>query len=449
MTASYLSRREFIRLGTAATSGAALLAACSNGSGTGNSTGPVTIKFWNSTYETTDSNDKSKKKEQFYIYQAVQRFEAANPNIKVDIQIHPGTTDMFTQYRVASIAKNGPDVMTLWSGSYMLQLKRFLEPLDSYFPSQERSRIQGWNSVTEGFKEGAGKIYGVPNTSDGITAVYYNKSILSKAGINPETNWPKNFDEFLSMLDKLKAAGTTPLSLYDNGYTFFSLDYWLAQMVNGDPGIGDLVAGKRNFSDPQLIDVIQKWSKLAQYTVPGAPTMDSGQASQFFYQGKAAMTINGPWPLVDMRKALGDNLGIHKLPDFSTSASIQNSGVGGTGTALIVSNYSKHKEESVKFIKFLMSQSEQTKRAQDTSGNLINTTDVDVTKIYQEPYKVQIQKWVLEPNTIFWPDNIFPADLTSEISAQAQLAWTGKISPQQFMGKLDAKRDEVLKAPKQ
>jgi raffinose/stachyose/melibiose transport system substrate-binding protein len=150
-----------------------------------------------------------------------------------------------------------------------------------------------------------------------------------------------------------------------------------------------------------------------------------------------------------MRKALGNNLGIHKLPDFSTSASIQNSGVGGTGTALIVSNYSKHKEESVKFIKFLMSQSEQTKRAQDASGNLINATDVDVTKIYQEPYKVQIQKWVLEPNTIFWPDNIFPADLTSEISTQAQLAWTGKISSQQFMSKLDAKRDEVLKAPKQ
>ncbi len=440
-----LSRREFLRLGGAAVGGATLLSACT--ASVGSQSGPVTLKFWNSTYATTDASNKSKRLDQFYISQAVQRFEAQNPGIKVQMQVTPGTTDMFTQYRVASIAKNGPDVMTLWSGSYMLQLKEFLEPLDSYFTQQEIARLRGWDAVTEGFKAGAGKIYGVPNASDGISALYYNKQLLAKAGVDPEANWPTNFDDFLALLGKIKASGTTPFTLYDNGYTFFSLDYWIAQMVNGDHGILELVQRQRNFSDPDLVSVAQKWSQVAQYSLPGAPTMNSGQAEQFFLQGKVAMTIDGPWNIADMRQALGNNLGMHRLPDFSVDAPIHNAGIGGAGTALIVSNYSKHKNEAAKFIKFLMSKDEQTRRAQDASEGLISAADVDVSTIYKEPLRVQQQQWVLEPNTMFWPDNVYPAELTNELAAQAQLAWTGKISAQEFMRRLDAKRDQLLKNP--
>jgi raffinose/stachyose/melibiose transport system substrate-binding protein len=437
-----LSRRDFLRLSGAAVGGAAVLSACT---ASNSSSGPVTLKFWNSTYPTTDSNNKSKKLSQFYIYQAVQRFEAANPGIKVQMQVIPGTTDMFTQYRVASIAKNGPDVMTLWSGSYMFQLKDFLEPLDSYFTQQEKERLRGWDAVTEGFKAGSGKIYGVPNASDGITVIYYNKQLLAKAGVD-EANWPATFDDFLTMLAKIKASGTMPFVLYDNGYTFFSLDYWIAQVVDGDHGILELVQGKRNFSDPDLVAVAQKWSQLAQYTLPGAPTMNEGQADQFFFQDKVAMTIDGPWPLGDMRQAPGASLGMHKLPDFSASVPIRNSGIGGAGTALIVSNYSKHKPEAVKFIKFLVSKDEQARRAADPNEGLINAVDVDVSQIYKDPFRVQIQQWSLEPNTIFWPDNVYPAELTNELAAQAQLAWTGKITPLQFMQKLDAKRNALLQS---
>jgi raffinose/stachyose/melibiose transport system substrate-binding protein len=54
------------------------------------------------------------------------------------------------------------------------------------------------------------------------------------------------------------------------------------------------------------------------------------------------------------------------------------------------------------------------------------------------------QEWAVEPSTIFWPDNIFPAELTTEIKAQSQLAWTGEITAEEFMARADAKRDELL-----
>lgn len=441
-TSSPLSRRTFLYLSGAAISSAALLAAC-GGAQSNESQGKIV--FWNSTYQTTDDNDKSKKKEDFYIYQAIKRFEEANPGLQVEMQIVPGTTDMFTKYRVASIARNGPDVMTLWSGNYMLQFKKYLEPLDSYFSEQERARLRGWSAVTDGFKEGQGKIYGVPNSSDGISSLVYNTQLLSKAGVNLESGAPRNFDEFLAMLDKINASGTTPLAMYDNGYTFFSFDYWLAQVVGGSPGIDDLVNGKKNFSDPAVVEMVTKWTKLAQYSIPGAPTMDGSQASQYLIQKKAAMMVSIGGGVEDIRKTLGNNLGMIKLPNYSESVTVRDTGVGGAGTALIVSNYSKNKANAVKFIKFLVSKQEQTFQVKEDS-KLTNATDVDVTKIYTEPFRVQQEEWALEPQTIFWPDNVFPAELTAELGAQAQLAWTGKITPAQFMGKLDAKRDALLKS---
>ena len=37
----------------------------------------TTLKFWNGTYTTQDPTDKTKDKSEFYIYQAIGRFEAA------------------------------------------------------------------------------------------------------------------------------------------------------------------------------------------------------------------------------------------------------------------------------------------------------------------------------------------------------------------------------------
>jgi raffinose/stachyose/melibiose transport system substrate-binding protein len=436
------SRREFFYLSGVALSSATVLAAC----GGSNSASSNTVTFWNSTYQTSDSTDKTKKKEDFYIYQAIARFEKANPGLKVNMQVVPGTPEMFIKYRVASVAKNGPDVMTLWSGNYMLQFQRYLEPLNEHFSQAERDRLRGWAAVTDGFKEGSGKIYGVPNASDGIVALLYNKKFLAQAGVDIEKEGRQSFEAFLTVLSKIKAAGTTPLAMYDNGYTFFSLDYWIAQLVDGSPGIDELVSGKRNFSDPALVELATKWAKMAQYSVPGAPTMDNGQAMQYFTQRKVALIVSLPGNIEDARKALKDDLGMCFLPNYDENVSIRDTGIGGTGAALIVSNYSKNKENALKLVKFLTSKEEETIQAQVNPATLINATDVDVSKIYTDPLKIQQQQWVLDPKAIFWPDNVFPAELTSELAAQAQLVWTGKMTAVQFMKLLDGKRDALLAA---
>ncbi|HEU5430600.1 MAG TPA: hypothetical protein VFU81_03000, partial [Thermomicrobiales bacterium] len=126
MTTHRVSRRAALQLG-AAVAGAALLPAPRRRA----SAQGKTLTFWNpGIYPTQDPNDKTKPLDAFYIYQAAKRFGDAH-GVEVKIEEQPSDETQFGKYRTASVAKNGPDVMGMWSGSYMLSVKEFLEPLGS------------------------------------------------------------------------------------------------------------------------------------------------------------------------------------------------------------------------------------------------------------------------------------------------------------------------------
>ena len=176
-------------------------------------------------------------------------------------------------------------------------------------------------------------------------------------------------------------------------------------------------------------------------TTPSRSGDDAGEAAQQLFCGRGGHDHRHVRILTDAREALGENLGMVKIPDYSTEAPLKSGGIGGAGTALIVSNYSEVKDQAVNFIKHLMSKEEQELRSGE--GTLLNVTDVDTSQYYTDPFKQIQQEWANEPSTVFWLDNLYPSELTNEIKAQSQLAWTGQISAEEFLAKADAKRDEL------
>jgi raffinose/stachyose/melibiose transport system substrate-binding protein len=218
----------------------------------------------------------------------------------------------------------------------------------------------------------------------------------------------------------------------------------MAQELGGSAAIGELVSGQRNFSDPPLPDVVAAWQKVKDYAVPGAETYNGDESYRLMLPGDVAMTTAGFWGIAPLRGGLGEKLGMVKMANFGPDAPIQDGGIGGIGNAFLVSNYSAVKDEAVAFIKFLMSKEEQELKAKSGQGRLINVNDVDIKALYADPLMNTQQQWAIEPSTIFWIDNVFPADLTTELKAQSQLAWTGEISAADFLAKADAKRDEIL-----
>jgi raffinose/stachyose/melibiose transport system substrate-binding protein len=435
-----VSRRTLVQAGAATTGLTILGLAPSRVMGQDS----VEIVFWNSTLPFEDPADPTKPLEEFYIYQAIARFEEANPGVTVAIENFPGGPDLFTKYRTSSVAQNGPDVMGMWSGTYMLALKEFLEPMGPYFTPEERATLTGWEAVNETFDPNATDIYGVPSGSDGVSVLFYNRPLLEAADVKPDEQWPTNIDEFFTVLQAVQDSDVTPVALDTNSLVWQVLLYWIGQTVDGAQGIGQLASGERNFSDPELVNIVAKWQQFADYVIPGAETMEGAEAQQLFYAGESAMITGGFAAIDNMREFLGDDLGMIKIPDFSADAPITSGGIGGPGVALIVSNYSQKKEAAVAFVKFIMSPDELLNRANSGEGHLINLAGVNAAEIYDDPYKIAQQEWAVEPSTIFWPDNVLPAELTTEIKAQSEVAWTGGIDAAEFAAKVDAKRDEIL-----
>lgn len=439
MIDSTLSRRKALQMGAAA-AGLTLLPGTRRVAAQ-----EKTITYWNiqGIYDVEDPNDKTKKPEDFYIYQAIARYQEANPGITVEMESLPGDTSSFTKYRTASVAQNGPDIMGVWSGSYMLALKDFLEPIAPFFTAEERSRILGWDAVSADFNAESEQFYGVPASSDGTTCIFYNRELLEKANVDPEGDWRTSFDAFVGALEAMKASGVTPMALDEFAIIWQILSWWQAQELGGAAVVGELVSGQRNFSDAPMPGIVANWQKLAAYTVPGAETTPGDSAFRLMLPGDVAMTTGGFWVITSVQEALGDKLGMIKMPNYSPEAPIQDGGIGGVGNAFVVSNYSQVKEEAIAFIKFLMSKEEQTLKAKSGEGRLLNVTDVDTAEYY-DPLKQMQQEWGAEPSTVFWLDNLYPTELATEIKAQSQLAWTGQISAEEFLAKADAKRDELL-----
>jgi len=434
-----LTRRQTLQLG-AVTAGLTLLPGARRASAQ-----ETTITFWNAGILTTeDANDKAKKLEDFYIYQAIARFEEQNPGVTIAMENIPGGAEQFTKYRTASVAQNGPDAMIMWSGSYMLGVADFLEPLAPYFTAEERARITGWEAASADFQADSDQIFGVPAGSDGTTCIFYNKELLAAAGVDPDGDWRTSFDTFLAALEAIQATGVMPMALDESSIIWQLLSWWQAQELGGSSVVAELVSGGRNFNDPTMVTLTENWQKLPAFTVPGAETMPGDSGWRLLLPGDVAMSTGGYWVIKDTYAALGENLGMIKMPNFSPDAPIQDGGIGGAGTVFVVSNYSEHKDEAVNFIKFLMSKEEQELKAESGEGSLLNVTDVDAAAYYPDPLKAIQQKWANEPSTVFWLDNLYPAELTNEIKAQSQLAWTNQISAEEFMAKIDAKRDELL-----
>ena len=85
MRRSAMTRRAVVQTGTMA-SGVFLFPAISGAA----AQDAAEITFWNSTLPVEDPNDLTKPLEDFYVFQAIERFQEANPDISVTLETLPG-----------------------------------------------------------------------------------------------------------------------------------------------------------------------------------------------------------------------------------------------------------------------------------------------------------------------------------------------------------------------
>ena len=152
-----LDRRRFLGLAGGVTA-AGLLAACGGkdpATGGAAASKVDSLSMWNGTFAAFGKGtDTTKKKDDYWLAQAITAFQAEHgATIKVDNTAEG--PDLLTKLRTSGVARKGPDLATIWSGTYLLSIKDYLAPLSDSYPTDKRNGIVGWESVTEGLVDGA------------------------------------------------------------------------------------------------------------------------------------------------------------------------------------------------------------------------------------------------------------------------------------------------------
>jgi raffinose/stachyose/melibiose transport system substrate-binding protein len=308
---------------------------------------PVKISFW---HIGTAATDKA------YYQGVVDEYEKAHPNVTIDVTILENEA---FKSKLTTVMQSGnpPDVFHSWGGGTLAEYAK--AGLLKDITKDVKGTAWG-NSMAPGVWEVysyKGKVYGAPFDMGAIT-FWYNKDLLAKVGYK---TFPTDWDDFIVMVKKLRAAGITPIALAA-GDKWPAMHFWsyLALRLGGGQLFQDTFTGKntKGFGDPSFVKAGQMFVDLVSIKAFQDGFLGARQAdgAALVANGQAAMELMGQWaPNVQKDSAtdkigLGDKLGCAPFPAIKGGKGKVTDVIGGGNGMAVGKNAPK---EAVDFLKFL------------------------------------------------------------------------------------------------
>lgn len=206
-----------------------------------------------------------------------------------------------------------------------------------------------------------GKTYGEPVTIETLV-MYYNKDLIKKA--------PTSFKdlEALSKDSKFayendKTKNVAFLTQWTNFYNAYGLIKGYGGYVFGDNGTNPKEIGLNNKGAVEGLTYISDWFKNVWPKGMMSASSNENFVTDQFTSGKTAVIIDGPWMAAKYKKAKV-NYGVAALPTLDNGSKYQ---AFGGGKAWVISNYSKQKSLSQKWLDYVTNKKNQTKFFKDTN----------------------------------------------------------------------------------
>lgn len=409
---------------------------------------PVNLKVW---AVAVTGTDETKKPQNEWVFTGMLReYEKLHKNVKIEFTVIPDQVALHQTIKASAMAKNGPDIVNLWAGTYVSALKEILLPLNDMISAEDLDQIIGWETVTDTLTAPAegGKILGYPLGGLEVGIMEYNKKLVAKAGLDFENNPPKTVEEFIAALDTLKKSGTLPIASADMGYNAlvsFVFSKWWAQ----DQGFEQLTAcsdGTSKFADSKgFIDTFQHLQDMYKKGYINKDYATLKDAGGLFFNGKAALYPTGNWDIDSACSKLGvENVGILEIPDLSPEVKIPGLLMGGVGQSLCVLNYTEFPEDCVGLLSYLARKENAIKLGKNVSKFPLRR-DVTFTDMGYTNNPVFEKVFQMSQRGKTWHEFAMNPEVVNESYKYGTLAVIGKISPQEMAEKLDAKVQELKK----
>jgi len=214
-------------------------------------------------------------------------------------------------------------------------------------------------------------IYAIP-LNIAAACVFYNTEMFEAAGADV----PKTFDELLASCQKLKDAGYTPI-------TISAGTAWCLSMVAGylcdrnGLNLNDVKEHKTDWKDEKVINAGKQIQQLSEYFQPTAAGDDNDIATAAFYNGEAAILIQGSWAIGQINgscaEGFADKVGVFAFPAVDGSSADPNRVIA-KSDSLCMSATSKCPEGAIALMKYFVDETAQKYTAE--VGGKIPVTSV-------------------------------------------------------------------------
>ena len=194
-------------------------------------------------------------------------------------------------------------------------------------------------------------IYAIP-LNIAAACVFYNTEMFADAGAEV----PKTFDELLDACQKLQDKGYTPI-------TISAGTAWCLSMVAGylcdrnGLNLNDIKEHKTDWMDPKVINAGKQIQQLSKYFQKTAAGDDNDIATAAFYNGEAAILIQGSWAIGQINgscaEGFADKVGVFAFPAVDGSSADPNRVIA-KSDSLCMSATTEYPDAAVQLIKYFV-----------------------------------------------------------------------------------------------
>jgi raffinose/stachyose/melibiose transport system substrate-binding protein len=301
------------------------------------------------------------------------------------------------------------------------------------------------------------KVFVAPIVNNSPQGIIYSKKAYADVGVTAE---PKTYDEFLSIQEKLKAKGISPIVI--GGKDIFHWGFWMNKFFIDNVFSKDQnwnskrTAGKVSFTDEGPMQAMKDFTDLFTkgYVDKGFLSTADNQTASMLVTGKAAQLYSGPWMFNQISQADPKfEFGWYPLPDRQGKINLFGLPAP-SGLALSTKVLQDpDKANAIKqFVQFFFSKEQYSKYLKTVSG--IPTTKEKIT--YEASTQMQRVLDVMnDPNNVkalsfsnYWGENQAPTQFRNWYYKLAQ-DWLvkGDFSVD-YLKKADAEWDAEVKAGK-
>ncbi|MBN8994878.1 MAG: sugar ABC transporter substrate-binding protein [Rhizobiales bacterium] len=312
------------------------------------------IKFWD--------NQQTESGLSVFQQEAVKRFEAENPDIKVEV-----TTIPYPEYQqrllTAVQAGNGPDVSTvdqIWNSAFAVA--GAIQPLDdlakqagikaeTFFPG-------AWESANYN-----GQLWGIPFNVDVWFFAFVNKKLFQDAGVDPASivTWQGLEAAAPKLTDKSKGQFAIGLTGNKSEYPVGMSDSFIYS--NGGSVLDD--SGKCVLTSKEAQEGLAFYKKMADYAPAGILNAPNEPMRELFLNGTLAIEL---WPALEQPTLDKSKIDWDLYAAFAPEGKKPVGMFGGWN--LVLYKASKNQEAAWKFIQFMT--------REDVNGDVVDLIPANV-----------------------------------------------------------------------